>query len=162
MAHTQMAAFPHIDNNSTSVEKKCRRAVLCCLIWSCYLRADRRLFEHCNLRLDLLYFLGYQLDEPLPWHSAVSRTRQLLPESLFEEVFTHVLSLCVEAGLLAGQTQVIDSALIKANASLDSLELKVPQQELEAHLEGIRAISRADRKAAFNKASIQQQTIMAS
>ncbi len=124
--------------------------------------SDRKLIEHCSLRLDLLYFLDYQLDEPLPWHSTLSRTRQLLPESLFEEVFRRVLSLCVEAGLVAGHTQVIDSALIKANASMDSLELKVPQQELDAHLERIRAISRADRKANINKASFQQQTITAS
>jgi transposase len=124
--------------------------------------SDRKLIEHCSLRLDLLYLLDYQLDEPLPWHSTVSRTRQLLPESLFEEVFSQVLSLCVEAGLVAAHTQVIDSALIKANASIDSLELKVPVQELDMHLSRVRAISRADRKAKINKASIQQQTISAS
>jgi transposase len=124
--------------------------------------SDRRLIEHCSLRLDLLYFLGYQLDEPLPWHSTISRTRQLLPESLFEEVFTSVLSLCVEAGLVAGHSQAVDSALIKANASMDSLELKVPQQDLDTHLKQVRAISHADRKAKINKASLEQQTITAS
>jgi transposase len=124
--------------------------------------SDRRLIEHCGLRLDLLYFLGYQLDEPLPWHSTLSRTRQLLPEQLFEQVFTRVLSLCVEAGMVAGHTQVIDSALVKASASMDSLELKVPQETLDAHLGRIRAISRADRKAKENKATVGQQTISAS
>lgn len=102
--------------------------------------SDRKLIEHCSLRLDLLYFLDYQLDEPLPWNSTVSRTRLLLPESLFEQLFTQVLSLCVKAGLVAGHSQVVDSALIKANASMDSLELKVPLQEVDAHLERIRAI----------------------
>ncbi|WP_205504647.1 IS1182 family transposase [Rufibacter psychrotolerans] len=124
--------------------------------------SDRRLIEHCGLRLDLLYFLGYQLDEPLPWHSTVSRTRQLLPGSLFEEVFTRVLSLCVEAGMVSGHTQVVDSALVKANASMDSLELKVPQETLDAHLGRVRAISRGDRKASHNKATPEQQTITAS
>jgi transposase len=28
--------------------------------------SDRKLLEHCSLRLDILYFLGYDLDEPLP------------------------------------------------------------------------------------------------
>jgi hypothetical protein len=27
--------------------------------------------------LDILFFLGYDIDEPLPWHSTISRTRQL-------------------------------------------------------------------------------------
>jgi transposase len=26
----------------------------------------RKLLEHCSLRLDILYFLGYDLDEPMP------------------------------------------------------------------------------------------------
>lgn len=124
--------------------------------------SDRRLIEHCSLRLDLLYFLDYQLDEPLPWHSTLSRTRQLLPASLFEEVFARVLSLCVEAGMVSGHTQVIDSALIKANASMGSLELKVPRQELADHLERVRAISPADRKAMRDRANRQQRTLTAS
>ncbi|MFC0610501.1 IS1182 family transposase, partial [Rufibacter quisquiliarum] len=123
--------------------------------------SDRKLIEHCSLRLDLLYFLGYQLDEPLPWHSTVSRTRQLLPPELFEQVFTRVPSLCAEAGMVAGHTQVVDSALIKANASMDSLELKVPRETLEAHLGRVGAISRADRKAKENKATVGQQTLTA-
>jgi transposase len=28
--------------------------------------SDRRLVEHCALRLDILYFLGYEVDEDLP------------------------------------------------------------------------------------------------
>ena len=124
--------------------------------------SDRRLVEHCSLRLDLLYFLGYQLDEPLPWHSTVSRTRQLLPTELFEEVFTHVLSLCAEAGMVAGHTQVVDSALVKANASMDSLELKVAPETLDGHLQRIRAISRGDRRAQVDRATQEQQTLTAS
>ncbi|WP_162052228.1 IS1182 family transposase [Pontibacter pamirensis] len=124
--------------------------------------SDRRLIEHCSLRLDLLYFLGYQLDEPLPWHSTLSRTRQLFPSDLFDKVFTHVLSLCVEAGMVAGHTQVVDSALVKANASMDSLELKVPREELADHLERVRAMSPSDRKAMRDKATQQQRTITAS
>jgi transposase len=79
--------------------------------------SDRRLIEHCSLRLDLLYFLDYQLDEPLPWHSALSRTRQLYPEALFETLFDRVFRLCVEKGMVKGDTQAIDSAPVKANAS---------------------------------------------
>jgi transposase len=28
--------------------------------------SDRRLVEHCSLRLDILYFLGYEVDDDLP------------------------------------------------------------------------------------------------
>ena len=49
--------------------------------------SDRKFLEHYSLRLDLLYFLGYQLDEPLPWHSTLSRTRRFFLE--------HFLSPCL-------------------------------------------------------------------
>jgi transposase len=48
--------------------------------------SDRRLVEHCALRLGILYFLGYEVDEDLPWHSTISRTRQLYPLALFERL----------------------------------------------------------------------------
>jgi len=87
--------------------------------------SDRRLIDHCTMRLDILYFLGYGIDEDLPWHSTLSRTRQLFPTAVFEEVFTKVFALCVESGMVGGHTQVVDSAPVKANASMCSLTLFV-------------------------------------
>jgi len=129
--------------------------------------SDRKLITHCGMRMDILYFLNYDIDEELPWHSTISRTRQLYPEAVFEEVFTKVLSMCVKKGMVSGHTQAIDSAPVKANASMDSLELKVPEEELEAHLKKIRHISAMDketpiRKSKENKASQEQQSITAS
>lgn len=108
--------------------------------------SDRKLIGHCSMRLDILFFIGYDIDEELPWHSTISRTRQLFPESVFEEVFTKVLAMCVDKGMVSGHTQAIDSAPVKANASMDSLELKVPEEDLEAHLQRIRHISAMDKK----------------
>ncbi|WP_310586211.1 transposase [Telluribacter humicola] len=71
-------------------------------------RSDRQLVEHCSMRMDILYFLGYDIDEALPWHSTLSRTRQFYPATLFEALFNKVFALCVEAGMVAGHTQAID------------------------------------------------------
>lgn len=128
--------------------------------------SDRKLIAHCSMRLDILYFLGYDIDEELPWHSTISRTRQLFPEDVFESVFNQIFSICVELGMVAGHTQAIDSAPVKANASMDSLELKVPEEDLEAHLRKTRHISNVDkdkplRPAKSNKATTSQQTLSA-
>jgi len=123
--------------------------------------SDRKLIDHCSMRLDILYFIGYDIDEPLPWHSTVSRTRQLFPSEIFEQVFTHILHLCVEKGMVSGHTQVIDSAPVKANASMDSLELKVPEEELEDHIRKVRVFSNKDRELQNNKASKEQQSLTA-
>ncbi len=113
--------------------------------------SDRQLISHCSMRMDILFFLGYDIDEEPPWHSTVSRTRGLFPEAIFEEVFEKVLGLCVEKGMVSGHTQAIDSAPIKANASMDSLELKVPVEELDVHLKKLRHISAMDRQGPRRK-----------
>ena len=115
--------------------------------------SDRQLVEHCSMRLDILLFLGYDIDEELPWHSTLSRTRKLLPENIFEQVFSHIVGMCVEKGMLSGHTQCIDSAPVKANAGMDSLELKVPSDQLDEHLRKLRYMSSRDRIAKENKAS---------
>ncbi len=126
--------------------------------------SDRKLIDHCSMRMDIIYFLDYDIDEELPWHSTVSRTRQLFPEEVFEELFNQVFSMCVSKGMVSGHSQAIDSAPVKANASMDSLELKVPEEELEEHLRKVRYMSTPDRirKAKENKASGSQRTITAS
>jgi transposase len=60
------------------------------------LLSDRRIIQTVSLRLDLLYFTGFDLSEPLPWHSTLSRTRQLLGDEVFRELFTRVLRQCGE------------------------------------------------------------------
>lgn len=121
--------------------------------------SDRQLINHSSMRMDILYFIDYDIEEELPWHSTISRTRQLFPEEVFESVFSKVFLMCVEKGMVSGHTQVIDAAPIKANASMDSLALKVPEEELAEHLRKVHHFSIEDGKV--NKASKEQQTITA-
>jgi transposase len=85
------------------------------------LNSDRKIMNHASMRLDILFFIGYDIDEELPWHSTLSRTRGLYGEEVFKELFKKILSLCVHKGMVGGKRQAIDNAYIKANASLDSL-----------------------------------------
>lgn len=128
--------------------------------------SDRKLIEHVGMRMDLLYFIDYDIDDPLPWHSTISRTRKLLPNAIFEEAFERVLGICVENGLVAGHTQAIDSAYIKANASLDSLEIKKPVQSLEQHIRDVAQendqYDTPQRKAKINHSSEEQRTLQMS
>jgi transposase len=39
--------------------------------------SNRDLIQHSSMSLDIFYFLGYDIDESLLWHSTISRTRQL-------------------------------------------------------------------------------------
>lgn len=85
------------------------------------INSDRALIRYCANCLDVRLFLGYDLQEELPYHSTISRTRQLYGEEAFLQLFQLVLKKCVDKGMVRGKRQCIDSAYIKANASMDSL-----------------------------------------
>lgn len=88
------------------------------------LASDRRIITTASMRMDILLFIGYDIDESLPWHSTLSRTRQLYGQEVFKELFKRVLKQCIDKGMVAGRRQAVDSALIKANASMDSIAEK--------------------------------------
>lgn len=83
--------------------------------------SDRRIINTATMRLDMLFFIGYDIDEELPWHSTLSRTRQLYGDEVFKMLFKQILQQCIEKGMVAGKRQAVDSAPVKANASMDSL-----------------------------------------
>jgi Transposase domain (DUF772) len=62
------------------------------------LGSDRRIINTASLRLDVLFFINYNLEEALPWHSSLSRTRQLYGEDPFKELFKKVLKACIDKG----------------------------------------------------------------
>ncbi|BAU52128.1 IS1182 family transposase [Mucilaginibacter gotjawali] len=85
------------------------------------INSDRRIIAASGMRMDILYFLGYDLGEELPWHSTLSRTRKLYGEETFLDLFKQVLKLCINHGLINGTRQAVDSALIPANAAKQSM-----------------------------------------
>ncbi|MDR1761949.1 MAG: transposase, partial [Bacteroidales bacterium] len=93
--------------------------------------SDRQLIKFCSNSLNLRLFLGYDLDESLPWHSTISRTRGLYGKEVFLSLFKEVLRLCVSKGMVSGKLQAMDSAFIKANASLESLLAKEVLDDVE-------------------------------
>ena len=96
------------------------------------INSDRALLRYCSNCLDVRLFLGYDLNEDLPWHSTISRTRALFGEEVFLGMFRKILSKCVEKGMVRGKRQAVDSAYVKANASMDSLVEKEVLEDASA------------------------------
>src|SRR3989304_6136147 len=96
--------------------------------------SDRELIRKANDSLAARYFIGYDIDEKLPWHSTISRTRGLISKESFEKIFNRILELCYKSGLIEGKHQSIDSTLVKANASLESVERKEPELTVEEYI----------------------------
>lgn len=99
------------------------------------INSDRKLIEYCSNCLDVRLFIRYDIDEALPWHSTISRTRQLYGEEVFLSLFKAVLKLCVSKGMIRGKRQAVDSVFIKANASMDSLVEKEVLEDASAFVD---------------------------
>jgi transposase len=84
--------------------------------------SERRLAEEVSLHLAYRWFLGYDFDAATPDHSVLSKARARLGSGVFEEFFRHSIELCRQAGLLAEGPVYLDSTLIRAGASVDSLK----------------------------------------
>ena len=101
--------------------------------------SDRALERMINMRLDLRFFIDYDIDEKVPDHSTICKTRQRIPKEVFDDVFNHILALCVGQGLVGGNVQSIDSAYINANASIDKLtEIKLIDRDPKDYVDEIR------------------------
>lgn len=115
------------------------------------LNSDRRIISHASMRLDILYFIGYDIDEQLPWHSTLSRSRQLYGEEVFLSLFKKVLGLCVSKGMVGGKRQAVDSAFVKANASMDSLVEKEVLNDAAVYAAELAANDEDKKIVAFSK-----------
>jgi len=93
------------------------------------INSDRGIISVSSMRMDILYFLGYDLGEELPWHSTLSRTRKLYGEDIFLDLFKQVLKLCVHKGVIDGKRQAVDSALIPANAAKQSMVERIVMED---------------------------------
>ena len=83
--------------------------------------SERRLAQEVSMHLGYRWFLGYDFDQPTPHHSVLSKARARFGPSVFEEFFRRSIELCAQAGLLEEGPVYVDSTLIQASASVDSL-----------------------------------------
>jgi len=97
-------------------------------------RSERELMDTIPLRLDWLWFLGYDLDSEVPNHSVLSKARARWGVEAFRSFFERVVWQCVEGGLVDGRKIFVDASLVDANASNNSV---VDTQSLKIHLRGV-------------------------
>lgn len=96
---------------------------------------DRKLMKEAQVNLAIRWFAGYRLHEKLPDHSSLTRIRQRWGAAKFKEIFQKVVKMCIEAGLVDGETVHIDATLIRADVSWESLSEKHIEKVFEENEE---------------------------
>ena len=85
------------------------------------IRSERQLMRLAADRLSVRWYLGYNLDEPLPDHSSLTRIRARYGLEVFRRFFEAIVEQCQQAGLVWGRELYFDATQVQANAALDSL-----------------------------------------
>jgi transposase len=106
-------------------------------------RSERELMATLPERLDWLWFIDFNLDDDIPGHSVLSKARSRWGTATFQHFFERIVCQCVETGLVDGSKIFMDSSLIQADASNNSIikmnslksRLNRHYEELEARLE---------------------------
>jgi hypothetical protein len=102
------------------------------------IRSERKLMEQAGYNLAIRWYAGYNLDEPLPDHSSLSKIRTRLGLSVFRRFFETIVEQCAQAGLVWGEELIFDATKVHANASMDSL-IPVLRLVVDDHLAALAA-----------------------
>jgi transposase len=100
------------------------------------IRSERQLMKMVNLNLAYRWFIGYDLDENVPDHSALTKIRDRYGLEVFQRFFEQIVEMCIDADLVWGEELYFDGTKVRANAALDGM---LPRWYWEAkqHLENI-------------------------
>lgn len=84
-------------------------------------RSERELMATMPERNDWIWFIDFDLDDEIPSHSVLSKARRRWGKDTFKHFFERIVCQCVEAGLVEGSKIFMDSSLIQADASGNSI-----------------------------------------
>ena len=83
--------------------------------------SERGIAWRASDSLSIRSFVRIALDESVPDHSTISRTRRLMDVEAHQAVFQWVLAVLAEKKLLKGTTIGVDATTLEANAALRSI-----------------------------------------
>jgi transposase len=96
------------------------------------IRSERQLLRLAADRLSVRWYLGYNLDEPLPDHSSLTHIRARYGLQIFRRFFDAIVLQCQQAGLIWGKALYFDATQVQANAALDSLTARFAVEARQA------------------------------
>lgn len=99
--------------------------------------SERGMAWRCCDSLSLREFIGVGLTETVPDHSSVSRTRRLIDLETHGSVFSWMLRVLAESGLVDGKIVGVDASTLEANAAMRSIVRRDTGAGYTEFLEGL-------------------------
>lgn len=108
--------------------------------------SERKIMGEIQVNIAYRWFLGMDLDEPVPDHSTLSqlRRRKFNDSRLFEDVFDEIVKKCIKVGLVDGELLLTDSTHVRANAANGKRETISVKQEPTAYMKKLDEMALAE------------------
>jgi len=82
----------------------------------------RELMRQVQVNLAYRWFIGYELDEPLPDHSTLSKALDRLGDEVFDRLFQRSIAQCQASGLIEGRVLHVDATTIRADLNAGKVQ----------------------------------------
>jgi len=101
--------------------------------------SERRLCDEVQMHLGYRWFVGLSPEDKVPDHSTFSKNRhgRFGESAVYQGMFDEIVRQCIEKGLVTGKHLTVDSTLVKANASLRSMEPIMVELRPKEYLEQV-------------------------
>lgn len=101
--------------------------------------SERRLCDEVTMHMGYRWFVGMSLDDKVLDHSTFSKNRhgRFKESGIYQKIFDQIVKQCIDQGLVGGHHLTVDSTLVKANASMKTLEPIVVPLRPEQYLEKV-------------------------
>ena len=112
------------------------------------IRSLRRTRDEVEMNIAYRWFIGYDIDTPVPHFATISyafATR--FPSEVFEQIFSWILEEAVDKGLVNPQVVFVDATHVKANANKKKRRKELAEKTARIYDEQLRAEIDADRMA---------------
>jgi len=90
--------------------------------------SERELEQEVTLNIAYRWFLGLDLSDPDHSTFSQNRRRRFKNSTVMQEIFDHIIKLCIEKGIVTGEVIVTDSTHIKASAGKGKIEKVVVEK----------------------------------
>ncbi len=86
--------------------------------------SERKLCEEVKMHIGYRWFVSLDMNEEIPDHSTFSKNRhgRFKESGVFQEIFDEIVRQCISYSLVSGEHLTTDGSLVKANASMKSME----------------------------------------
>jgi len=107
------------------------------------------------------WFLGLELDDPVPDHSTISqnRRRRFNGQNVYRRIFERIVYQCLQNGLASGKVILTDSTHIKANASKKHNVKIMVEEKAKEYMKRLDKYEKEERKYLEEKGLIKPQRL---